>query len=108
MPIRELPEAPASLHILGPGMLLAALGVGLGETYLWPRLGILFGPEIRWLFFVGVTLQAVVLLQSAPPASATRATIFFGAAPLWRPTIWLFFSLSLLGYMCARPPAPGA
>ena len=29
MPIRELPEAPASLHILGPGMLLAALGVGL-------------------------------------------------------------------------------
>src|SRR5688572_31194677 len=85
MPIRELPEAPASLHILGPGMLLAALGVGLGETYLWPRLVILFGPDIRWLFFIGVTLQAVVMLEMARWATATGESIFFGASRLWRP-----------------------
>src|SRR3712207_9145071 len=85
MPIRELPEAPTSLHILGPGMLLAALGVGLGETYLWPRLVILFGPEIRWLFLIGVTLQAVGMLEMARWATATGESIFFGASRLWRP-----------------------
>jgi hypothetical protein len=44
MPIREMPEPPASLHILGPAMILVALGVGLGETYMWPRLVLVFGP----------------------------------------------------------------
>src|SRR5215213_3669200 len=93
MPIRKLPEAPASLHILGPGMLLAALGVGLGETYLWPRLVILFGPEIRWLFFIGVTLQGVVML---------------GAARLWRPVMWLFFAIAVLVYIWPGHVALGA
>ena len=78
MPIRDLPEPPASLHVLGPGLLLAALGVGLGETYLWPRLVILFGPEIRWLFFIGVTLQGIVMLEMARYATATGESIFFG------------------------------
>ena len=32
MPIRKLPEAPQAAHIIGPAMILVALGVGLGET----------------------------------------------------------------------------
>ncbi len=108
MPIRELPEAPASLHILGPGMLLAALGVGLGETYLWPRLVILFGPEIRWLFFIGVTLQAVVMLEMARWATATGESIFFGASRLWRPIMWLFFVIAILVYIWPGHVALGA
>lgn len=71
MPIRELPEAPTSLHILGPAMVLVALGVGLGETYMWPRLVLVFGPEIRWLFLIGVTLQAIVMTEFARYAIAT-------------------------------------
>jgi hypothetical protein len=108
MPIRELPPAPASLHILGPGMLLAALGVGLGETYLWPRLVILFGPEIRWLFLVGVTLQAVVMLEMARWATATGESIFYGAARLWRPIMWLFFVIAVLVYIWPGHVALGA
>jgi hypothetical protein len=108
MPIRELPEAPASLHILGPGMLLAALGVGLGETYLWPRLVILFGPDIRWLFFIGVTLQAVVMLEMARWATATGESIFFGASRLWRPIMWLFFAIAILVYIWPGHVALGA
>ena len=42
MPIRKLPEAPQAAHIIGPAMILVALGVGLGETFLWPRLVIVF------------------------------------------------------------------
>ena len=34
MPIRKLPKAPPSIHILGPTVFLVALGVGMGESYL--------------------------------------------------------------------------
>jgi signal peptidase I len=61
-------------------MILVALGVGLGETFLWPRLVIVFGPNIRWMFLVGVALQTVVMLEMARYAMATGESIFFGAA----------------------------
>jgi len=89
-------------------MLLAALGVGVGETYLWPRLVILFGPEIRWFFLVGVTLQAVVMLEMARYATATGESIFFGAARLWRPIMWLFFAIAVLVYIWPGHVALGA
>src|SRR3989337_663925 len=65
MPIRKLPEAPAAAHLVGPAMILVALGVGFGETYLWPRLVIVFGPDIRWLFTLGVLVQVGVMLEMA-------------------------------------------
>src|ERR671923_199466 len=58
MPIRKLPEAPQAAHIVGPAMILVALGVGLGETFLWPRLVIVFGPDIRWLLVIGSAIVA--------------------------------------------------
>src|SRR5918999_4403225 len=85
MPIRRMPDAPQSLHILGPAMILVALGEGLGETYMWPRLVPVFGPEIRWLFLIGVTLQAGVMNGFSPPAKATGESIFFGAARIAKP-----------------------
>lgn len=99
LPIKELPEAPASVHILGPAMVLVALGVGLGETYMWPRLVLVFGPEIRWLFLIGVTLQAVVMIEMARYAMATGESVFFGAARVWRPLMWLFFAIAALVYI---------
>src|SRR5918999_492725 len=52
MKIRKLPEAPAAAHVLGPAMILVAIGVGFGETYLWPRLVIVFGPMFTVVRFV--------------------------------------------------------
>ena len=108
MPIRELPDAPASLHIVGPAMVLVALGVGLGETFLWPRLVLLFGPNIRWLFLVGVTLQAIVMLEMARYAMATGESIFFGAARIARPIMWFFFVIAALVYVWPGHVAAGA
>jgi hypothetical protein len=56
LPIRPLPAPLKPIHLLGPGMALTALAVGLGETFLWPRLVIVFGTQIRWLFLIGVTV----------------------------------------------------
>src|SRR5215208_7570497 len=99
MPIRKLPEAPAAAHLVGPAMILVALGVGFGETYLWPRVVIVFGPDIRWLFTVGVVVQTVVMLEMARYAMATGESIFFGAARLAQPIMWFFFAVAILVYI---------
>ena len=108
MPIRELPEAFNPVHILGPAMILVALGVGLGETYLWPRLVILFGPDIRWLFLVGVTIQAFVMLEMSRYAMATGESIFFGAARIFKPLMWFFFVIAIAVYIWPGHISAGA
>lgn len=108
MPIRKLPAAPPSIHILGPTVFLLALGVGMGESYMWPRLVILYGPDIRWLFLIGVTLQAVVLLEMSRYALATGESIFMGAARVFRPIMWFFFVAATLIYIWPGHLSAGA
>jgi len=108
MPIRKLPEAPPSVHILGPTVFLVALGVGMGESYMWPRLVLLFGPEIRWLFLIGVTIQAIVLLEMARYAMATGESIFTGAARVFKPIMWFFFTIAILIYIWPGHLSAGA
>jgi hypothetical protein len=108
MPIRPLPEAPPSIHLLGPTVFLVALGVGMGESYMWPRLVLVFGPEIRWLFLIGVTLQAVVMLEMARYAMATGESIFTGAARVFRPIMWFFFVVAILVYIWPGHLSAGA
>lgn len=99
LPVRPLPEPPKALHLLGPGLVLTALGVGLGETFMWPRLVIVFGPSIRWLFLLGVTIQLVVMMEMARWAMATGESIFFGAARIHRGLLWFFWLTALLVYI---------
>src|SRR5918996_3905976 len=108
MPIRKLPEAPQAAHIIGPAMILVALGVGLGETFLWPRLVIVFGPNIRWMFLVGVVVQTVVMLEMARYAMATGESIFFGAARIWQPLMWMFFVIAIAVYIWPGHISTGA
>lgn len=108
MPIRPLPEAPPSIHLLGPTVFLVALGVGMGESYMWPRLVLVFGPEIRWLFLIGVTLQAVVMLEMARYAMATGESIFSGAARVFKPIMWFFFTVAILVYIWPGHLSAGA
>ncbi|HEV2781065.1 MAG TPA: Nramp family divalent metal transporter [Actinophytocola sp.] len=108
MPIRKLPEAPPSIHLLGPTVFLVALGVGMGESYMWPRLVLVFGPEIRWLFLIGVTLQAVVMLEMARYAMATGESIFTGAARVFKPIMWFFFIAAILVYIWPGHLSAGA
>ena len=108
MPIRKLPEAPPSIHILGPTVFLLALGVGMGETFMWPRLVVVFGPDIRWFFLIGVTLQAVVMLEMSRYAMATGESIFTGAARVFKPLMWFFFVAAALIYIWPGHMSAGA
>lgn len=97
--ITKLPAAPQAIHVMGPAVILVAVGVGLGETYMWPRLVILFGPEIRWLFLIGVIVQTAVMMEMARWAMATGESIFMGAARIWKPLMWFFFLLAMATYI---------
>jgi hypothetical protein len=108
LPIRPLPEPLKPVHLLGPGMALTALAVGLGETFLWPRLVIVFGTQIRWLFLIGVTVQLFVMMEMARWAMATGESIFFGAARLHRSVMWFFFATGILIYIFPGHVALGA
>lgn len=99
LPIRPLPEPLNPVHFLGPGMVLTALAVGLGETFMWPRLVIVFGPNIRWLFLFGVTIQLFVMMEMARWAMATGESVFFGAARIHRGLMWFFWLTALLVYI---------
>jgi hypothetical protein len=108
LPIAALPEPRKAIHLLGPGMALTALGVGLGETFMWPRLVMVFGPEVRWLFLIGVTVQLVVMMEMARWTMATGESIFFGAARLHRGAMWFFWATALLVYIFPGHIALGA
>jgi hypothetical protein len=99
LPIRPLPQAWDPIHFLGPGMVLTALGVGFGETYMWPRLVIVFGPNIRILFFIGMLIQLFVMLEMARWAMATGESIFFGAARLHPSVMWFFWLSAMFIYI---------
>ncbi len=99
LPIRSLPEAWNPVHILGPGLVLTALGVGLGESYMWPRLVLVFGPNVRILFLIGVTIQLFVMLEMGRYALATGESIFFGAARIHPAIMWYFWVVAMLVYI---------
>jgi len=75
---------------------------------MWPRLVLVFGQDIRWLFLIGVTLQAFVLLEMARYAMATGESIFFGAARVFKPIMWLFFVSAILIYIWPGHLSAGA
>src|ERR687895_1183911 len=107
-PLRPLPPPLKAVHFLGPGMVLTALAVGLGETFQWPRLVMVFGPDVRWLFLIGVTVQLFVMMEMARWAMATGESIFFGAARLHRAVMWFFFATGILIYIFPGHVALGA
>jgi len=104
---KPLPEPP-KVSFFGPGMVLVALGVGLGELFMWPRLVILFGANIRWLFLVGMFCQVFAMMEIARWSMATGESTFQAAARVWKPFMWFFWVLALITYVWPGHIALGA
>lgn len=91
---------PVSIRkILGPGLILAALGVGMGETFMWPRLVIVFGPEVRWLATVGLIIQIFVTMEIARWTYFTGESIFMAGKRLHPIIMWYFYIVAILVYI---------
>ncbi|MEM1620201.1 MAG: Nramp family divalent metal transporter, partial [Fervidicoccaceae archaeon] len=106
----KLPDpGPVELRkIFGPGLIIAALGVGLGETYMWPRLVIVFGPEIRWLSTVGLLIQIFVTAEIARWTYLTGESIFQAGYRLHPLIAWFWLIVATLVYIWPGHVAFGA
>jgi hypothetical protein len=81
----HLPAAPKfSIALLGPGLVLIAMGLGSGEFILWPYFVAQFGFGILWGALVGVTLQYFVSNETGRYTLATGNSVFVGFYKLFK------------------------
>src|SRR5690606_16092776 len=77
--------------LLGPGLLLAATGVGGGDLATGSIVGSLLGTTVLWAAVVGAALKLVVTEGLARWQLATGQTFLEGAAHRLGPiAVWLF------------------
>jgi Mn2+/Fe2+ NRAMP family transporter len=83
--------------MLGPGLLLAATGVGGGDLATGSIVGGLLGTAVLWAVLVGAFLKFIVTEGLARWQLATGETLIEGAvARLGRIVVWLFLPYLLL------------
>ena len=93
---RPAPRAPLMLMI-GPGLLLAATGIGGGDLATGTFVGGLLGTAVLWAVVVGALLKFVVTEGLARWQLATGETLIEGAVSrLGRGVVWLFMPYLLL------------
>ena len=83
--------------MIGPGLLLAATGVGGGDLATGGFVGSLLGPAVLWAVIVGAVLKFVVTEGLARWQLATGSTLLEGLVDrIGRPIVWLFLPYLLL------------
>jgi len=74
--LEKLPKPPKARHLLGPGIILAAMGIGMGEMVMWPRMALMWGPGVLWLALIGFTIQYFVQKEMSRWVTATGESFF--------------------------------
>jgi Mn2+/Fe2+ NRAMP family transporter len=88
---------PTILSLIGPGLLVAATGVGAGDLATASFTGSQLGTAILWAVVVGAFLKFVMTEGLARWQLATGETLLEGAAHhLGRGVVWLFLPYLLL------------
>ncbi|MEN1705537.1 MAG: Nramp family divalent metal transporter, partial [Planctomycetota bacterium] len=99
LPIREPTTAQTGLFALvGPGLLVAATGVGVGDLATAGFAGAQLGLAVAWAVVVGATLKLVLTENLARHQIATGSTVLesaFLALGWWA---WIPFGLYLIAW----------
>jgi hypothetical protein len=92
---KDMPEPEPLRKILGPGVILAGIGVGSGEYILWPYITTQVGLGFLWAVFVGVTIQYFLNMEIERYTLATGETAISGFVRFWKPwgILMIFFAL---------------
>lgn len=97
MPGRASASRAPLILVIGPGLLLAATGVGAGDLATSSFVGGLLGTAVLWAVVVGAFFKFVVTEGLARWQLATGETLIEGAVSrLGRGVIWLFMPYLLL------------
>jgi len=91
--LKKLPKPPKASHLLGPGIVLAAMGIGMGEMIMWPRMTIMWGSGVLWLALIGFTIQYFVQMEMSRWVTATGESFFQATARMGfrKAFTWIFF-----------------
>jgi hypothetical protein len=76
---QDMPMPPKNfLKLIGPGLVLIAMGLGSGEFVLWPYLATQFGLGILWGALVGILFQYFVSNETGRYTLITGNSVFTG------------------------------
>jgi hypothetical protein len=89
---RDLPEPLPLWKIIGPGVIVAAGGIGSGEYVLWPAIAQQVGLVLLWAALFGSIIMFFIATECARYTLATGETIITGFSRLWKPW-WIGFIL---------------
>lgn len=87
---RDLPEPLSLRRILGPGVILAAAGIGSGEYVLWPYISQQIGLGFLWAALLGSLIMFFIATECIRYTLATGETAITGFSRLWKPW-WIGF-----------------
>jgi len=93
---RDLPEPIKFGALLGPGVVLAAAGIGSGEFVLWPNIAARAGLDFLWAALLGATFMFFIATEAIRYTLATGETIITGFARLWKGWTIGFVLMALL------------
>jgi hypothetical protein len=85
VPYKDMPEPLPLRKVLGPGVILAGIGVGSGEYILWPYISTQVGLGFLWAVLVGVTIQYFLNMEIERYTLATGETAISGFVRFWKP-----------------------
>ena len=98
MPIRVLPKVPRLRKIAGPGVIIAAVGIGTGEYVLYPFITSRVGLTFLWAAAIGLAFQYFINTEVARYTLATGETILTGFLRLWRGWAPLFILMTVIPF----------
>jgi hypothetical protein len=99
MPYRDMPEPLPLGKILGPGVILAGLGVGSGEYIIWPFMASTAGLGFLWAAVLSVTVQYFLNMEIERYTLATGETAVSGFVRFWKPWGVLFCLFTIVPNM---------
>lgn len=94
--MRQMPEAPKLLKLIGPSFIILGVGLGSGELILWPYLASNFGLGLAWAAVVGITLQFFLNMEIERYSLVTGESVFAGWAKKWGRIMPAWFIVSTI------------
>ncbi|KQU45907.1 hypothetical protein ASG84_11450 [Rhodococcus sp. Leaf278] len=98
MPTRSLPSVPRMRKIVGPGVIISAVGIGTGEYLLYPFITSRVGLTFLWAAAIGLAFQYFINTEVARYTLATGETILTGFLRLWRGWAPLFIVMTVVPF----------
>lgn len=96
MPYRDMPEPEPIRKMVGPGVIMVAVGIGSGEYILHPYITSQVGLVFLWAAVVGVLTQYFINTEVERYTLATGETAITGFVRMWKPWAPLFILMTIL------------